>query len=95
MYNPATDESLTKQIDHLFNRYDREQSGCLPLSNLHDYCNEVFIMCQVPITVRREQAFEALRNVYPHAEVVNKQMMLAVLNEVRWLVRANTKSTVL
>lgn len=94
MYNPTTDDVLRMQIDQIFARYDREQQGCLPLAGLTIYCNEVFVMCGSPISIRQDQALEALHNVYPRAEVLNKQILLAVLQEVHWLHKANTVSTV-
>jgi len=93
MYQPSNDESLRTSIDGIFARYDWQQSGCLPIDRLHDYCNEMFVTCGLP-TVGREQVMEALHNVYPRAEVINKQMMLAVVKEIRWLQRASATSTV-
>lgn len=52
-------------------------------------------MCATDTTVTRDQAWEALNNVYPHAHVLNKQILLAVLKEIRWMENVNRQSRVI
>jgi hypothetical protein len=47
------DKAIQHQIDHIFQRYDHQETGCLDLANLHHYINEVFIMCSIQRTVNQ------------------------------------------